>query len=112
MQIEQENSLGYNPRERSRLPQLHWNVSTIYTFSLLAYAEQIISNFVHVIAARGDGSRTSVSQGSMSMETEANTEDNPNRRRGMVLPFEPLSITFDNIRYSVDMPQVDSNFNY
>ncbi|XXG63718.1 hypothetical protein AAC387_Pa05g1841 [Persea americana] len=57
------------------------------------------------LESRGDGSRTSVSQGSMSMETEANTEDNPNRRRGMVLPFEPLSITFDNIRYSVDMPQ-------
>lgn len=112
MQIEQENSLGYNPRGRSRLPQLHWNVSTIYTFTLLAYAEQIPSNFVHVIAARGGGSRTSVSQVSMSMETEADTQDNPNRGRGMVLPFEPLSITFDNIRYSVDMPPVDSNFNY
>ncbi|MQM06015.1 hypothetical protein Taro_038834 [Colocasia esculenta] len=28
-----------------------------------------------------------------------------NRRRGMVLPFSPLSITFDNVKYSVDMPQ-------
>lgn len=28
------------------------------------------------------------------------------RERGMALPFTPLSITFDNIRYSVDMPQV------
>jgi hypothetical protein len=27
-------------------------------------------------------------------------------RRGMVLPFQPLSITFDEIRYAVDMPQV------
>nr|CAB3449304.1 unnamed protein product [Digitaria exilis] len=27
------------------------------------------------------------------------------RRRGMALPFTPLSITFDNIKYSVDMPQ-------
>ncbi|XP_077211790.1 pleiotropic drug resistance protein TUR2-like isoform X2 [Tasmannia lanceolata] len=26
-------------------------------------------------------------------------------RKGMVLPFSPLSIVFDNIRYSVDMPQ-------
>ncbi|KAK2399047.1 pleiotropic drug resistance protein [Trifolium repens] len=26
-------------------------------------------------------------------------------RRGMVLPFQPLSITFDEIRYAVDMPQ-------
>ncbi|XP_058112196.1 pleiotropic drug resistance protein TUR2-like [Magnolia sinica] len=28
-----------------------------------------------------------------------------NKKKGMVLPFAPLSITFDNIRYSVDMPQ-------
>ncbi|GMH11886.1 hypothetical protein Nepgr_013727 [Nepenthes gracilis] len=27
-----------------------------------------------------------------------------NEKRGMVLPFQPLSITFDEIRYSVDMP--------
>jgi len=31
------------------------------------------------------------------------------RKRGMVLPFTPLSITFDNIKYSVDMPQVSIN---
>lgn len=29
-----------------------------------------------------------------------------NRKKGMVLPFEPLSVTFDEIRYAVDMPQV------
>nr|QVT92293.1 ABC transporter [Salvia miltiorrhiza] len=28
-----------------------------------------------------------------------------NAEKGMVLPFEPHSITFDDIRYSVDMPQ-------
>jgi len=27
-------------------------------------------------------------------------------QKGMVLPFLPLSLTFDDIRYSVDMPQV------
>lgn len=26
-------------------------------------------------------------------------------KRGMVLPFQPLSLTFDEIRYAVDMPQ-------
>ncbi|XP_061356268.1 pleiotropic drug resistance protein 1-like isoform X2 [Gastrolobium bilobum] len=30
-------------------------------------------------------------------------------RRGMVLPFQPLSLTFDEIRYSVDMPQEMKN---
>lgn len=27
-------------------------------------------------------------------------------KKGMVLPFTPLALTFENIRYSVDMPQV------
>ncbi|XP_057422907.1 pleiotropic drug resistance protein 1-like isoform X2 [Lotus japonicus] len=30
-------------------------------------------------------------------------------RRGMVLPFQPLSLTFDEISYSVDMPQEMKN---
>ncbi|KAL0905672.1 hypothetical protein M5K25_024110 [Dendrobium thyrsiflorum] len=30
---------------------------------------------------------------------------NEKKKHGMVLPFAPLSITFDNVRYSVDMPQ-------
>ncbi|KAI9122317.1 hypothetical protein K1719_007006 [Acacia pycnantha] len=32
-------------------------------------------------------------------------ETSHNRKRGMVLPFEPHSITFDEVTYSVDMPQ-------
>ncbi|GKB32923.1 pleiotropic drug resistance protein 1-like protein isoform X2, partial [Tanacetum coccineum] len=32
-------------------------------------------------------------------------EGNENTKRGMVLPFEPHCITFDDIKYSVDMPQ-------
>ncbi|XP_008445146.1 pleiotropic drug resistance protein 1-like [Cucumis melo] len=32
-------------------------------------------------------------------------EVNHNDNRGMVLPYEPHSITFDEIRYAVDMPQ-------
>ncbi|CAN1121692.1 Pleiotropic drug resistance protein 1 [Linum perenne] len=31
-------------------------------------------------------------------------ETNGNKKRGMVLPFEPHSITFDDVVYSVDMP--------
>jgi hypothetical protein len=30
------------------------------------------------------------------------------KKRGMILPFTPLTITFDNIKYSVDMPQVSN----
>ncbi|WOG89279.1 hypothetical protein DCAR_0208516 [Daucus carota subsp. sativus] len=32
-------------------------------------------------------------------------ENNQNKKKGMVLPFEPHYITFDDIKYSVDMPQ-------
>ncbi|AES81623.2 drug resistance transporter-like ABC domain protein [Medicago truncatula] len=32
-------------------------------------------------------------------------EDNSGRKRGMVLPFEPHCVTFDEVTYSVDMPQ-------
>nr|XP_017215736.1 PREDICTED: pleiotropic drug resistance protein 1-like [Daucus carota subsp. sativus] len=37
--------------------------------------------------------------------TESTAENNQNKKKGMVLPFEPHSITFDDIKYSVDMPQ-------
>lgn len=29
-------------------------------------------------------------------------------RRGMVLPFNPLAMSFDNVNYYVDMPAVSS----
>lgn len=36
-----------------------------------------------------------------------NQEAEANRNRGMVLPFAPLSLTFDDVKYAVDMPQVN-----
>jgi len=39
-------------------------------------------------------------------EQSLSNEENGGRKRGMVLPFEPHSITFDDVTYSVDMPQV------
>ncbi|KAF1858637.1 hypothetical protein Lal_00044670 [Lupinus albus] len=35
----------------------------------------------------------------------SNDQNTKSGRRGMVLPFQPLSLTFDEIKYSVDMPQ-------
>lgn len=54
---------------------------------------------------REDSAHRSVSSRSMSSRvgTISNAAD---RKRGMILPFEPLSITFDDIHYAVDMPQV------
>ncbi|KAL5539498.1 hypothetical protein UlMin_043230 [Ulmus minor] len=53
----------------------------------------------------GNESRRSISSRTLSSRVGSITEPNSNRKRGMVLPFEPLSITFDEIRYAVDMPQ-------
>ena len=39
--------------------------------------------------------------GSATVENHSGT-----MQRGMVLPFAPLSLTFNNIKYFVDMPQV------
>ncbi|KAJ4718272.1 Pleiotropic drug resistance ABC transporter [Melia azedarach] len=37
--------------------------------------------------------------------SEAAAAANQNKKKGMVLPFEPHSITFDEVTYSVDMPE-------
>ncbi len=36
--------------------------------------------------------------------SDAVAQDEP--KRGMILPFQPLAISFDNINYYVDMPVV------
>ncbi|KDO58233.1 hypothetical protein CISIN_1g000541mg [Citrus sinensis] len=42
---------------------------------------------------------------STSGRSKAEVKANHHKKRGMVLPFKPHSITFDEIAYSVDMPQ-------
>lgn len=43
-------------------------------------------------------------------DQEISSVDSSSRRRGMVLPFAQLSLTFNAIKYSVDMPQVNFSF--
>ncbi|KAI3789694.1 hypothetical protein L2E82_02497 [Cichorium intybus] len=40
----------------------------------------------------------------LSTRPESEDESNRNTKKGMILPFEPHSITFDDVTYSVDMP--------
>ncbi|PSR91814.1 Pleiotropic drug resistance protein [Actinidia chinensis var. chinensis] len=54
---------------------------------------------------RGAEVRRSASSASISSRVGSISIANQNRKRGMVLPFEPLSIAFNDIKYSVDMPQ-------
>lgn len=51
-------------------------------------------------------------QKSVASTAQRTVGASPNEERGMVLPFEPHSITFDDIRYSVDMPQVSHTNDY
>ncbi|KAF7843299.1 pleiotropic drug resistance protein 1-like [Senna tora] len=51
----------------------------------------------------------SMSSRSSSVRPEVIMKSSQNRKRGMVLPFEPHSITFDEITYSVDMPEEMKN---
>ncbi|KAK6119519.1 hypothetical protein DH2020_046741 [Rehmannia glutinosa] len=77
-------------------------------------AERIASKRGEHVELSSVGSRTSgryddvhrsVSSRTMSSRVGVISNADPNRKRGMILPFEPLSITFDDIRYAVDMPQ-------
>nr|CAN67768.1 hypothetical protein VITISV_013070 [Vitis vinifera] len=51
-----------------------------------------------------DNEKTATTERGEQM-VEAIAEANHNKKKGMVLPFQPHSITFDDIRYSVDMPE-------
>ncbi|CAL5435368.1 unnamed protein product [Camellia sinensis] len=54
---------------------------------------------------RGDELQRSTSSTSVTSRVDNISEVGQNRKRGMVLSFEPLSITFNDVRYVVDMPQ-------
>jgi hypothetical protein len=43
---------------------------------------------------------------SLSRKQQSVRHSKQNQKRGMVLPFEPQYITFDEVTYSVDMPKV------
>ncbi|CAO2820693.1 unnamed protein product [Amaranthus hypochondriacus] len=56
------------------------------------------------LAGRAIEMSSSKRRSSRSQRGEIQEQGNGNGQRGMVLPFQPLSVTFDEMRYSVDMP--------
>ncbi|VFQ92298.1 unnamed protein product [Cuscuta campestris] len=66
-----------------------------------------------LISDDDDGNETSSIQNNTQPTSQVSTtggaatlsETSMTQKRGMVLPFEPHSLTFDNVVYSVDMPQ-------
>lgn len=56
-------------------------------------------------AAKEKSSTTSVHEvRNTRNRTNASFAESPNRKKGMVLPFQPLSVAFNHINYHVDMP--------
>ncbi|XP_061346220.1 pleiotropic drug resistance protein 1-like isoform X4 [Gastrolobium bilobum] len=71
--------------------------------------EQIIELSSTFEVPSGNESRRSLSSRTLSARVGSISAADDNRKRGMVLPFTPLSITFDEISYAVDMPQEMKN---
>ncbi|KAI6671954.1 hypothetical protein NL676_006839 [Syzygium grande] len=61
------------------------------------------------LQSQGSSHKNGSGRSSKSTPTRPKTAVAADRKRGMVLPFEQHSITFDEITYSVDMPQEMKN---
>ncbi|KDP36994.1 hypothetical protein JCGZ_06050 [Jatropha curcas] len=83
----------------------------LYAIALAVFDEfdkpqAVISDEPESSVRPGGAIQLSQIEGSHRTDTGTSGIDEPNnKKRGMVLPFEPHSLTFDNVVYSVDMPQ-------
>ncbi|KAL2489953.1 ABC transporter G family member 40 [Forsythia ovata] len=96
-------------KSRGFFPQAYWYWIGSFEKPQAVLPEESLDDaqkggYVSRVSVQGDESkRRSMSSDSSSMRTDA-IEASQNKKRGMILPFEPHSITFDDVRYSVDMP--------
>lgn len=60
-------------------------------------------NKIDVTESANGGSESSARS---SVREVGRSEPNQRKKKGMVLPFQPHSISFNEVKYSVDMPQV------
>lgn len=44
----------------------------------------------------------------VDLEGGPSSEQTPRAQKGMIIPFKPLSLTFRNVNYYVDMPPVSA----
>lgn len=49
-----------------------------------------------------------VAMGRMSRDSAAEASGGAGNKKGMVLPFSPLAMSFDDVKYFVDMPAVSN----
>ncbi|RDY03844.1 Pleiotropic drug resistance protein 1, partial [Mucuna pruriens] len=60
-------------------------------------------------AVKSEQSQSNEQDGGSTSTKSSSKRKEADRRKGMVLPFEPRSITFDDVTYFVDMPQEMKN---
>lgn len=100
------NLLNYTTKER-----FFYEKMTIYKHYSLLFVAFGTSRSVKSEDSEETTTLTELSsrRSSRSSSTRPRTAVESNSKRGMVLPFQPHSITFDEITYSVDMPAVNTS---
>ncbi|KAL0415301.1 UNVERIFIED_CONTAM: Pleiotropic drug resistance protein 1 [Sesamum latifolium] len=102
-------------KARGFLPEAHmyWiGVAALFGFTILFNIAFIVAlTYLNplgkdrtVIPKESDDNQNDNEMGEIS-HVNANREADQTKKRGMILPFEPYSISFNEIVYSVDMPQ-------
>ncbi|KAL2243421.1 pleiotropic drug resistance protein 1 [Sesamum indicum] len=102
-------------KARGFLPeaQMYWiGVGALFGFTILFNIGFIVAlTYLNplgrvraVIPKESDDKQNDKEMGEIS-HVNANREADQMRKRGMILPFEPYSISFNEIVYSIDMPQ-------
>ena len=78
----------------------------VYMDTYVIFLLDVLSSisFIYSVVVTADATNVAMTAKRNSSEI-ANNADRP-ARRGMVLPFQPLSLTFNHINYYVDMPAV------
>ncbi|XP_021608285.1 pleiotropic drug resistance protein 1 isoform X2 [Manihot esculenta] len=69
------------------------------------FSKSSTSGKSYLDAERGNESHKSISSRTLSARVDSFNDANQNKKRGIVLPFQPLSIAFNEIKYAVDMPK-------
>ncbi|BBN19277.1 ATP-binding cassette, subfamily G (WHITE), member 2, PDR [Marchantia polymorpha subsp. ruderalis] len=72
--------------------------------SLSASASKVTSEIGMSRISSSSVSKRGASNSSMSRDSFEHGGEGTPSKRGMILPFEPLSISFDDVKYYVDMP--------
>ncbi|KAH9661866.1 ABC transporter G family member 31 [Citrus sinensis] len=119
-----DNTIGYNVLHSHSLPSgdyWYWiGVGALLLYSLLfnsvvtlalAYLNHVAFPVLFITALRksqvviDDKEENSVKMAKQQFEINTTSAPESGKKKGMILPFQPLAMTFHNVNYYVDMPQ-------